>query len=278
MGGVSAVTDFVDDTVGGVVDAAGDVVQGTFDVVNDAGSSVDDFVNNEIPGGWVTVGLAAGAAGAFDGLLGGEAAAGAESAISPDVIAAANATEDPIAALNALEGWTYSDADYLASIGAGSDIIDAGLNANEALDAAGSGAAATTGGWLDDYSDFLLGAGVGLLGSEALGGGLFGGGGKTGGTGTSSSGGLVPPVKPINGTVPKFSDWEYANAPDFNFEFSDVPVDYFETSQFMPNDAKFIGAQPNMEYSSALIQALQNASAGPASNNNGFTMYQAKAK
>lgn len=47
-------------------------------------------------------------------------AAAAPSAISPQAIAAANATADPIAALNASQGWTNVDPAYLASIGGGS--------------------------------------------------------------------------------------------------------------------------------------------------------------
>jgi hypothetical protein len=39
------------------------------------------------------------------------------SGVSPEMIAMANATADPIAALNAAAGWTASDAAYLASIG-----------------------------------------------------------------------------------------------------------------------------------------------------------------
>ena len=39
------------------------------------------------------------------------------SGVSPELIAMANATADPIAALNAAAGWTASDAAYLASIG-----------------------------------------------------------------------------------------------------------------------------------------------------------------
>lgn len=40
--------------------AVGDVVDKTVHEVSNATSSLDDFVNNEIPGGWVTVGLVAG--------------------------------------------------------------------------------------------------------------------------------------------------------------------------------------------------------------------------
>lgn len=57
------------------------------------------------------------------------------SGIAPEIIAAANATADPIAALNALTGSTVADTGYLASIGAGPEII-AAAEANNALLAA----------------------------------------------------------------------------------------------------------------------------------------------
>lgn len=278
MGAVSSAVEFVGDVVGGAMDAVDNVVDDVSNVVSDVGSQVDDFVNEEIPGGWITVGLAgAGAAGAFDELL------GAESSISSDAIAAANATDDPIAALNALEGWTYSDPAYLEAIGAGADIIDAGMTANaefgnEGWNGTGEGPGAF-GGVFDDYNGFLLGAGAGLIGSELLGGGLFGGksGGGGGGTVPPTT---VPPVRPIqsvNGSLPSQVP-KYADVPNFNFKFSDVPIDYFQSSQLMPTDAKFLGVQPGVDYDSELIKSLQDDAAGLASANNGFTVYQVKAK
>lgn len=60
--------DFVEDVVGGVVgvvedvvDFTGDVVEGAVEAVQDVGRDIDDFVNEEIPGGWVTVAAVAGA-------------------------------------------------------------------------------------------------------------------------------------------------------------------------------------------------------------------------
>lgn len=64
---VGGVVDAAGDAVGGVVDAAGDVVGGAVDAVSDVGSSIDDFVNEEIPGGWITVGAAALGAGMLSG-------------------------------------------------------------------------------------------------------------------------------------------------------------------------------------------------------------------
>jgi hypothetical protein len=41
---MSAVVDFVEDVVGGVVEAVGDVVESVVDVVEDVGSAIDDYV------------------------------------------------------------------------------------------------------------------------------------------------------------------------------------------------------------------------------------------
>jgi hypothetical protein len=139
----------IEDILGGVGDLVGDVVDG----VSDALAGVDDFVNDVIPGGWITVGAAAllaygiydpeVLAAAEEGTLTSETLANAgydavnvardistlspevvsttqaaiSSGVSPELIAMANATADPIAALNAAAGWTVSDAAYLASIG-----------------------------------------------------------------------------------------------------------------------------------------------------------------
>ena len=58
-------SDFVGDLLGGIGDAisgavnfVGDVVEGTVEGIRDVGRDVDDFVNEEIPGGWGTVAAA----------------------------------------------------------------------------------------------------------------------------------------------------------------------------------------------------------------------------
>lgn len=139
----------IEDILGGV----GDAISGVVDAVSDTLASVDDFVNDVIPGGWVGVGAAALLAyGIYDPEILGAAEEGTltsetltnagydavkvaqdvsalspevvsttqaaiSSGVSPELIAMANATADPIAALNAAAGWTASDAAYLASIG-----------------------------------------------------------------------------------------------------------------------------------------------------------------
>lgn len=59
---LSAATDLVGDVVegtgdvlGDIVQGAGDVVEGGVDAISDLGSSIDDTVNDVIPGGWTTV-------------------------------------------------------------------------------------------------------------------------------------------------------------------------------------------------------------------------------
>lgn len=152
---------FVGDVLGGIGDAIGGVVDGVSNIVSDIGSGIDDMVHDIIPGGWAGIGAGALLAmGIVDpGLLGlasegaltseAVAAAGLDAAevastaaavapevaaateaaaaagLSPEIIAMANATTDPIAALNAAAGWTTADTAYLTSIGATPALIDA---------------------------------------------------------------------------------------------------------------------------------------------------------
>jgi hypothetical protein len=75
-----------------------------------------------------------GGATSFIGGTIGEAVFGAAgSGVSQAALDAANATADPIAAMNAIQGWTASDVGYLASIGASQAIIDAATANNAAL-------------------------------------------------------------------------------------------------------------------------------------------------
>lgn len=75
-----------------------------------------------------------GGATSFIGGTIGEAVFGAAgSGVSQAALDAANATADPIAAMNAIQGWTTSDVGYLASIGASQAILDAATANNAAL-------------------------------------------------------------------------------------------------------------------------------------------------
>ena len=169
----------VGDLVGGVGDLVGDVVDG----VGDALAGVDDFVNDVIPGGWITVGAAALIAyGIYDpellaaaeeGTLTSETLANygydavevangvssiapevvatteaaITSGVSPELIAMANATADPIAALNAAAGWTVSDAAYLASIGYNGMVVNPVTGAAVDMPTAIADQTAQTQGW-----------------------------------------------------------------------------------------------------------------------------------
>ena len=55
------------------------------------------------------------------------------SGVSQAALDAANATSDPIAALNAIQGWTTSDLSYLQQIGASEAIIQAAMANNAVL-------------------------------------------------------------------------------------------------------------------------------------------------
>jgi hypothetical protein len=179
-GFVGDILDGVGDLIEGVADVVGDVVEGVVDVVSDIGSGIDDFVHDVIPGGWAGVaggallaigiynpallGLAEGGALTTEALTaaGLDAAAVAEgvaavapevlaatetaivSGISPELIAMANATADPIAALNAAAGWTTADTAYLATIGATPELLAIAETNNAALAATEAGTTTTT--------------------------------------------------------------------------------------------------------------------------------------
>lgn len=115
--------------MGGVVETIGNVVEDTVDAISDVGSEIDDFVNEEIPGGWYTVGAAAGGSllapellaaetagtGAFDAGLGLDAMSGGAgtvvsggSLLSPYELAQSNI--DPAL----LEGMSQADVTQAA--------------------------------------------------------------------------------------------------------------------------------------------------------------------
>lgn len=163
----------------------GDLIDGVGRAIGDVGHSIDSFVRDTIPGGWVTVGagalLAAGITdpellnSAESGTLTTEqlttagvdpvtvaktvstanpavvqaSSAALSSGVTPEMIALANTTADPIAALNAAAGWTASDPLYLASIGYTGMIVDpvtgAATDVATAARAEGSGWTATNG-------------------------------------------------------------------------------------------------------------------------------------
>lgn len=326
MGAVSAAADVVSDVVGGAVDAVGDVVGGVADTVGDVvggavdavssvASSIDDFVTDNIPGGWtlpLVIGAAyatggaslaadVAAAGEAEGVAGALEAAGGSSAlgVSEEALAAANASADPIATLNAEMGWTASDPAYLASLGAptGSSNVLSGKDYSTVPTEGSVGTQVTapagtpvgppvgTEAQLPPVVDMstvdptgVLPGGSGLAGAVA--GGLAGAA-----VGSVIEGALTPdlpgagPAVATKTYTPDFSmkfapHTEWKDAPTFDFQFSDVPTDYLTSTQMTPGDTQMIGPG-NQAYNSQMIQALRGASAGKASDNTGFTLFQA---
>lgn len=288
---VGGAADAVGDVVGGVADAAGDVVGGVVDTVSDIGSSIDDFVNDNIPGGWtlplvVAAAYATGGASlAGEAALAGEAeglgaaleAAGGEAAlegaaanaggmdallgssgVSDEVLAAANASADPIASLNSQMGWTLTEAAPALP-----PVVDAVGTPVEAP--VGTPATLPAGTSLGDLAaGAAIGGAVGAVAQDLL---------------TPDIPGAAPSVQ----VTPDKPDWsikfdphtEYKAAPTFDFNFSDVPTDYMMSSQMVPTDQQMIGPG-NATYNSNMVQALRGNSAGKASDNTGFTLFQTK--
>jgi hypothetical protein len=132
---IAAITDPISSVLGtdggdgGVLGALADIDPGP--AIGSGLATVDEFVNDEIPGGWYTVG---GAAALGTGLyfapeimaaLGPEAAA-ATSNFTPEMIAYANASADPIMAINAISGMTPAEfalATNAAGAGVGSALM-----------------------------------------------------------------------------------------------------------------------------------------------------------
>lgn len=124
-------------------------------------------------------------------------------------------------------------------------------------------------------------AGAGVSGGSALLGGLAGAG-----AGALIGDVLTPPAPsgPTSTVTTRTSqpNWDmkfaphttWQDAPTFDFQFSDVPIDYLTSTQMMPGDMLTIGPG-NQTYNSQMIQALRGASAGKASDNTGFTLFQA---
>ena len=167
---ISAITDPISSALGtdggggGVLGALADIDPGP--AIGSGLADVDDFVNDEIPGGWVTVGLAAATAGAASG-----AGAGAGAA-SGTATGAAGGTA-------AGTGITGGVGGASGLLGGGS--VGAGLSAGSAAGIAGTQAA----------------AGLGIAGGSALASGL----GATGAglSGVGSLGAAAPAAGGVGG-------------------------------------------------------------------------------
>jgi hypothetical protein len=153
--------------MGGAVESVGDFIQDEIiDPVKEVGRDVDDFVNEEIPGGWYTVGAAAG--GAY--LYGGAGAATA----------------------GAAEAGTAGATAGTAGATAGTAGTGAGLSAGGST-AAGLGGSAGTGLTAGSTGAGFTATGAGAPGIASMGGGtglLTAGsaGGTVGATGLTAAG------------------------------------------------------------------------------------------
>jgi hypothetical protein len=134
---ISAITDPISSAIGtdggggGVLGALADIDPGP--AIGSGLAEVDKFVGREIPGGWTTVGAAAALgtglyfAPEIMAAYGGEV--GAQQALSsftPEMLAYANASADPIMAINAISGMTPAEfalATNAAGAGLGSGLM-----------------------------------------------------------------------------------------------------------------------------------------------------------
>jgi hypothetical protein len=115
-------------------------------------ADLDKAVGQNIPGGWVTLGaLGAAGAGAYfapeiAAAFGGESAlAGATSSFTPEMVAYANASADPIATIGAMSGMSGAEfASIMAAPGAGA--ASGGILGSLGSAGGGLGAAALLGG------------------------------------------------------------------------------------------------------------------------------------
>ena len=149
-----------------VLEKAGDVIEGGVEAVLDVGRDIDDFVNEEIPGGWA--GAAALAAGGY-ALAGGLSGAGAAAAAGSEAaLAAAAAPELAMgagAALAAAPEAALAASSFVPSVGAGLAIPELAMGAG-ALGAEGLAAGAALPGLAAAAPELAMGAGA--LGAEGL--------------------------------------------------------------------------------------------------------------
>lgn len=190
MGAVSSAVEAVSDVASGI----GDIASGAIEGVSNIGSQVDDFVNDEIPGGWATVAAITAATAGVPGLTGGETAAGST----------ATGSAGSMAAADAVYGGALTQP-------AGAGLLSPGLTAT-AIEAPvlASTAAPVAEGAFAGQGLTLGGSGLGLQaptlpGLEAMGGaqGLSipaAGGGTLGAAGVGlTAGGLLSPVSSVTG-------------------------------------------------------------------------------
>ena len=193
--------------MGGVVQSVEHAGQNLINSVSNVGVGIDKGVRNTVPGGWGTLAATAAAIATANPELIGLSSG---TSIAPEVIAAANATEDPIATLAASQGWTPAQTAAIESAAttAGTDIssnsvtqqmldfanarpdpIQAmselqNMTPTELATALGPGAGAAAVGGLGATGNAL----TTLAAVKALGGGAS----------TTPSGGITTPTSPAN--------------------------------------------------------------------------------
>jgi hypothetical protein len=177
---------------GGIVD---DFVDTFTDPIKDAGSWIDDKINEEIPGGWITVAALAG--GAYYGAEALAAGNAAEAAAIAEGATVAEAAAAGASAATATEAAVAGGTDFLgsqalggASTGAvGSGATGVGLSAGTT-----GGAAAGTGISTGSLVGTPLGAGMGTVGTNAASGLGYLGGAEALPSGTAGITGVTAPT------------------------------------------------------------------------------------
>ena len=179
---ISAITDPISSALGtdggggGVLGALADIDPGP--AIGSGLAEVDDFVNDEIPGGWVTVGLAAATAGAASGLGAGAGAATGTTA------GAAGGT----AAGTGLTAGAGASGGLLASGGTVGSLAGAGSAAGIAGTQAAAGLGLTAGSALTG-TGAAIGGGTSTVGSLSP---ALPSAGSVGGAGAGLSAELAP--------------------------------------------------------------------------------------
>lgn len=303
MGAVSAVTSIVEDVASGV----GDIVQGAVDTVSDVGSSVDDFVNDEIPGGWATVAIVAAPYMAPE-LAAAEAttastpifseimelpteqllsdyASAAATAVPATIEAAAPPTIDPIPEAP-LAPEPVAEPAPLAPTPTVDPIPEPpSISAPVAELPPPAPAPASVVPELPPVQDLSsIATGPATTGSALT--GALAGGAVGAAAGSTLENMMIPDLPPAPKLpAPKVynPNWdikfdkpvEYAPVPEFNFpEFKvSEPDPYLTKLPSVMGPVLPQGQEPAV-YASNLIQSLRAASTAPATSNSGFTQYQ----
>ena len=184
-GAVSDVGKSVTGAVSDVGNSVGDVVNSTGKSLNDAGSWFDDWVNNEIPGGWTTVALLATGAyyapeiGAWMSADGTTALATGEQVAAADATAGITGSTGTGLAMTGGEGLTGGTTANLGAMG-GAQGLTGASTAGTTIGA--TGGALANGG---------LGSTLGTLGAAAGTGSLLGTAGGAA-AGSSALSGMLP--------------------------------------------------------------------------------------